>query len=409
MKSKEKQRVFFKDYSTVVPFLEKVFYYGSFSSADFEEMDMMKKSKYSYYKRIFEYAFGDLLFERKNIKGKKALGLRIDHFYDPHRIFLRFFALKSYVSNARMVQICFILQHLSNGGCYKVRNIVDAASVFSDASYINEVSMRRLLDDMAEKGIIEKSDNGYRIVDIGLNKTAAVDEIMPLVDLCTNIYPLSICGGHISSKLKKDYVSPFLFKHRHLGLLFNDETIWKLTACIYEKKTVLIKYADKQFRSLLPYKIITDEFSGRQYVFALNLGNEYVHDMLLRIDRIKSVEINSASCELPDDTELESRFRKALEYSFTGTTVPFGKEPDTGTLVFLSTAENEVRKRFPYADVEKTDDGHMKCRIAVNNMSELKPWLRVNMGRIKLTESSDDTVNELEHELEDWRKMYGIV
>ena len=67
MKSKEKQRVFFKDYSTVVPFLEKVFYYGSFSSADFEEMDMMKKSKYSYYKRILEYAFGDLLFERKNI------------------------------------------------------------------------------------------------------------------------------------------------------------------------------------------------------------------------------------------------------------------------------------------------------------------------------------------------------
>ena len=68
-----------------------------------------------------------------------------------------------------------------------------------------------------------------------------------------------------------------------------------------------------------------------------------------------------------------------------------------------------MRKRFLYADVEKTDDGHMKCRIAVNNMSELKPWLRVNMGRIKLTESSDDTVNELEHELEDWRKVYGIV
>ena len=54
MENKGKQREFIKDYNKIVPFLEKVFYYGTFSSEDYEKMDMMKKSKYSDYKRILE-------------------------------------------------------------------------------------------------------------------------------------------------------------------------------------------------------------------------------------------------------------------------------------------------------------------------------------------------------------------
>ena len=408
MESKQKRREFIKDYTNISEFLKKVFYYGTFSAADFEKMGMMKKSKYSYYKRILEYVFGDILHESKNMNGKKALGLCIDHFYDPHKYFLRFFAMKSYVSNKRLMMICFIFQLLSDGNCYMIKDIADAASEYCDSSYLNDVSLRRLLNDMTQKGITENTKNGYRIADHELYDVVPSDDIAPLVDLCTNIYPLSICGDHVRSKLVKDYESPFLFKHRHLGQVFNDEMVWKLVTYIHEKKVMILSYTDKQFCSLLPYRIITDEFSGRQYVFSVYVGSEGYHDLLLRIDKIKNISIDTASYVVPDDTELENRYHEALKYSFTGTTVPYGKEPDTGIIVFNKTAENEVRKRFPFADIEAFDDEHSKCTVTVNRMTELKPWLRVNMGRIKLIESSDDTVTELENELEEWRKMYEL-
>ena len=409
-KQKPKQREFIKDYNTIVPFLKKVFYYGTLSSSDYEEMNMMKKSKYSYYKRILEYVFGNLLYESKNTNGKKALSLRIDHFCDPYRSFLRFFSLKSYTSNARLMMICSLLQILSDGKSYRVKDIVESINGNSEKGF-EEMPIRRLLKDMTEKGITEITKDGYRIPSAALYDLPdnVRSELATLTDLCTNIYPLSICGDHVRSKLKRDHESLFLFKHRHFGQIFNDEIIWKLCGSICNKKVLVIGYKDKQLRSVLPYRIITDEFSGRQYVFVVYTGTNDEYDRLLRVDRIRSIEEDTADCSIPDDTELENRYHNALRYSFTGTTVPYGKEPDTGTLEFTVNAEYEVRRRFPDADIETVDEDSKKCFIKVNSMTELKPWLRVNIGRIRLAESSDDTVEELEKELQEWRDMYESV
>ena len=109
MAGNKKQRQFFKDYSVAKPFLEKVFYYGSYSAQDFAEADICGKSKYFDMQRTLRYVFGSLIEETRNAKGQKALNLHIDRLYDPHRAFLRFFALKSFTSVSRLLRICYIL------------------------------------------------------------------------------------------------------------------------------------------------------------------------------------------------------------------------------------------------------------------------------------------------------------
>ena len=69
----KKQRQFFDDYSVVLPILEKVFYYGSYSAQDFAEAGICKNSTYFERQKTLRYVFGDLVEETKNAKGQKAL------------------------------------------------------------------------------------------------------------------------------------------------------------------------------------------------------------------------------------------------------------------------------------------------------------------------------------------------
>ena len=84
-------------------------------------------------------------------------------------------------------------------------------------------------------------------------------------------------------------------------------------------------------------------------------------------------------------------------------------EPETGVLVYDRNFESNIKKHFPYSEPVEVDNEHNKISIKVNTLIELKPWLRRNTDKVQLVESSDDTVEVMQKELSDWRKMYGII
>ena len=412
MGSKPKQREFFKDYAKVIPFLKEVFYYGTKSKDDFADEGVCQKSKYACLRKTLEFAFGDNLIEHKNSKGKKALASRTDHFNDPHRAFMRFFALKSFTSTEKLFLICYIWQRISAEGSCTIDEICSGFYEITDDADAKDKkpTVRRIMNDMLDYGFLIKNGSSYSIA----VETNMFDksELMHLIDLCTNAYPLSICGSGIQNKIDQNYQSPFLFKHVHLGQVFSDELIWKLAVHIYNKQHLFIERKDgSKLRDLLPYRIITNKETGRQYLFVIYVGNDnYDEYLMLRLDNIAKLEAEASECEIPDDNILKEKYETAFRYSFNGTTVlKRSDEPETGVLVYDRNFESNIKKHFPYSEPVVVDNEHNKISIKVNTLIELKPWLRRNTDKVQLVESSDDTVEVMQKELSDWRKMYGII
>ena len=412
MRSDEKQREFFKNYDTVLPFIKNVFYYGSLSSIDFEADGICKSSKYSVMKRTLEYAFGTMLEENKNSSGKNALRIRINHFEDPHKAFFRIFSLKSFVSANKLVITLYLLRRLSIKHSISVNDAIDQDMITDEKipeSIYNSSMIRRILNEMAEKGIVKKVKDRYYF-NADISSISDNENIIMLTDLCTNIYPLSIYGSSIQNKLDLQYNSPFIFKHLHLGQIFNDILIHKLLDFIIEKKHLCIKTARAELHDLLPYRIITDRYTGRQYLFAVYIGDmQYPEYMLLRLENIKGAEPENSICDVPSDESLAEKYRTAFRYSFTGTTIlQRNDEPQTGTIIYDNAVEWKIRQKFPETESAAVDETHSCIHIKVNSLTEIKPWLRSNAEHIHLTESSDKTYDEMKEEMKEWRQMYGI-
>ena len=406
MRRTKKQRQFFKDYSVAKPFLEKVFYFGSYSAQDFAEAGICEKSKYFDMQKTLRYVFGDLLEETKNAKGQKALNLRIDHLYDPHRAFLRFFALKSFTNVSKLLRICYILQRINAEGSCTVKELSEELDIISGGAESHSTVVR-ILSDMHSKGFLVKNGSAYSIAyDAARLKNS---DIQLLVDFCTCAYPLSICGSGILNKIDQQYDSPFLFKHCHLGQIFNDETVWKLIVCIHNRQTVNITTKrGSLLYDLLPYRIITSRETGRQYVFVVYTGDkDYDEYLMLRLDNIKKIEVLSVS-DISDET-LQEKYKAAFRYSFNGTAIiKRDEEPAVGTLIYDNSFDWNIRKHFPDCEPVPVDDTHSKVEVKVNSFIELKPWLRVNADKVRLVKSSDGVVDKLRDELAKWREMYDI-
>lgn len=408
---------FIKDYDRILPLLKNIFFYGSYSRSDLAMEGICGKSKYYESVSMLKYMFGDLLEEQTNRTGEKALHLRTDHFENPQRAFLRFFAFKSFTSTRRLLFICYIWQQIGYRGALSPAELI--ASVeradFGGADGVDiGNTVRRLLKNMTKKGLLFRcADGRYTIAhpacaDVCGGEAKHDVRLLRLIDLGTNLFPLSVCGSSLLLKLDSGYQSPFMFKFRYIGQVFNDEIIRQLLWYMHERRPICVEHIRGRLHCLLPWRIITDRQTGRQYVFTEYLGTGNCPDLMLRLDRIRSVSPETAPCAVPDDEELTRRYADALRYSFTGTTVSLGKPPVTGTLLFDNDAEAIVRQRFPACQPEDAGNGRSRVRIQVNSLTELKPWLRIHMNHIWLTESDDNTVRELEEERIRWRKMYGL-
>lgn len=413
---------FIKHYDNITPMLKLIFYYGSYSRKDMDETGACKKSKYYGDSKPLEYVFGDMLEKHVNASGEEALSLRNDYFEDPQRLLMKFFALQSISVNKLLVSL-FLLQLLrirnrpmSNK---EIQEKVDSTGFTTDADgnpLFSEKTLYNWIDSMASCGILLKSDNKkYSLSDDllceGVMTQTVREKLLWLTEFCSNVLPLSVCGGSVRTKLRQDYRSLFLFKHRYPGQIFDDELIWKLLIYIQNRQPICFTYSSVAYHApFLPCRIVTEKASGRQYLFAVCVNGDSLADYMLRVDKLRDVRPADKPYAVPDAKTLEQRYTEALRHSFSGLYIPRGKKKKlvSGTLVFVKQAEREVLRRFPDAVITPVDDAHSSADIQVYQMDELKPWLRSNVSRIRLTASSDGTARELREELAEWRKMYGI-
>ena len=106
--------------------------------------------------------------------------------------------------------------------------------------------------------------------------------------------------------------------------------------------------------------------------------------------------------------QFRERLREARKYSFTGTVLLNGGEiPHTVELEFLPFMRETLERLFP--DIEFTAEGSIcSAKVLVNNEKEIKPWLRRNMDTVKVKDGTP-LAEEIAEDMEQWRKVYGIV
>ena len=197
----------------------------------------------------------------------------------------------------------------------------------------------------------------------------------------------------------------------HLGNIFNDEIVWQLVAHACNKQHICIYHAKgTELHDLLPYRIITNHETGRQYVFVVYVGNDnYDEYLLIRLDRIKKIEAEKTECVIPDDNVLAEKYDTAFRYSFNGTNkLQRNQEPQEATIEYSASFEWNIKMHFPDCVPDTAGDGLKRVRVKVNSCIELKPWLWRHSREVRLVDSSDGTLNKMKDELTKWREIYEL-
>lgn len=412
----------------------KVFYYGCYSAKDFNRNDGIKSASFSRYKSFLQYAFGSFIEELplKNSK-MKVLHFRTDEFEVPFNILLDLYTLKKISSTEFILflKLMYFFAENNEKNNYSLSDIYRQIPIIKDNvdDCISERTFHRKFDELVNYGYIKRAGKKNFLYSKPENILNTLDNknicmLTAFADLCRNIYHPAVCGHYlldtlsiINSQRNISYDTVFLCKHLHMGQVLEDGNLWKLITAIYEKKIISFYYkgknsTKKEYRFIQPHKIIISETDGRRYLFCIILENERNGGILFRLDNISKIKEEKQNKENPvsflSEEETEIIYHNLLDRSFTGTCLMSNKL-QTATLIYTKDFCYEIQNRFPEAVPENEDDTHDKIHIEVNSLTELNPWLRRNLGKVRIADTSDNTAEDFEKELTEWRAMYGIV
>ena len=403
----------------------RIFYYGCDSAKDFEIKYGIKPAAFSRYKNFLLDVLGEYI-EEVMLPNSKTTVLRFktDEFETPFNILLELYTLKKISEQ----DFLFFLETMifftgeNENKSFQLKDLYEAIHIPSKSGgvSISEQTFQRNLKELSEYGYLTRSGKSIFRYTKPESLLASLDaetlyHFTAFTDLCRNFCYPAVCGHYlldtvalINQQKQVTYEELFRCKHLHMGQVLDDSKLWQLIIAIHDKKIISFKNKKAKMEHYQPYKIIINEKDGRRYLFCIPLENSEDNRFLYRLDKIFDIkEEKKNSCQPLTSEQCEKLYLQTLGKSFTGTTAFQGKL-QTGVLIYQTTFYNEVHKYFPDAVPEHVDSSHDKIKIEVNSLRELKPWLRQNLGKVRITDTSDSTAQDMEDELTRWRKKYGI-
>ena len=402
-----KQREFIKNYDTIIKFAKDAYFSGKFSN------NAQKISSANFYKlkKNIEFIVKDKV-ENSHFK--------FDDLELSYNIFLELYQMKSFTK--KDIFISFAVMLILNGETVPLPSTVicEKISCFSDESEIEQRTLERKLKELHENGYINCTKKGNQKLYYAKENifsefsSETLLAIAEMTEFHINTTPPSLCGFYLLETIKRtlrtkydiEYQSIFLIKHLHLGQIFHDETVWNLIELIENCCLINITLnSGSVSEHILPYKIIVDESSGRRYLFAVSFYDNTKTATIFRIDKIRFVTKSDLDFDITQQ-QAEEIFENELCHSFTGSCL---KKTDLRhiALLYPSESENIILMNFPDASLSEYNEKYKKADIWLNNVSEIKPWLRKFIGKFILAEGDDNICEQMENELAEWRELYG--
>ncbi len=421
--------LFKKNYEVIRRILKDIYIFGCYTED--ECLKRMGISKSEYDKRTAE--IGRYIEEDKQksvSKGhKKIKGFYYDRYNINDNYFVNSYKLKA-CNDKQLIYMIYIFQILGDNKARTFNEIIREIEKLPNCPDIEEQSVIRVCNRLANTGCIEKKYDGIR--NIYRRTPCPLEDLeeneLKLLFYLSDLYSVKSAYNIPAIFLKESIVeymrgknihintdeSIFIYEYNFMHRIFNDIIIADLIDAAENKKLVEITPYNGKAITVLPVKIVSEYQYGRQFVLGVDINKE--KPVSCHIEFIKSVKLMD-KCDadtagvieyfekswcISDYKSDENRISERVEIDF------YVDENERDILYAL---DNEKR----WGQLERLDSEqgrvHLLYTIDVNDCIEMKPWIRKFGGRAVVRKSSCHTLAE--DIAEEWKELlehgYGIV
>lgn len=405
-----------KNFERIRAYMREFYVYG-FKSRD----DYSKKSARSYddEKRRIESWLGSHMKFIRTVEGKNVF-ISIDSRTIHHNPLYNAWKAKSFTDGD--ITLHFILFDILDTPERKhtlseIMNLIDAKYLidFDTPMVFDESTVRKKLKEYCEIGIVNMEKVG-RTVHYSRALSPDVSGLVDAVHYFSEACPCGVIGSFILDKLDTDS-DIFTFKHHYITGALDAGVLATIFTAMREKRIITVKNYSRRKEEIrenriVPLRVFISAQNGRQHLFAYH--SEFNCFITYRIDYLSNVRLEEVT---PRFDELRSQVDK-MQTKMWGVSVKRNRWNNEKTehvefVVEVGDDEyyivNRLIREKRVGTVEKIDEHTYKFSADVYDASEMIPFIRTFICRIKQLNFSNRTLeNQLKDDLYAMYKMYGI-
>ena len=400
-----------KNFERVRDYMREFYVYG-FKSRD----SYSKKSGRSYdnERRRIESWIGDYMRFSQDEQGKRVF-LSIDSRAVEENPLYKAFKTSSFTD--KDITLHFILFDIlcSPDIAYSVPELCEMIdgylSEFDEPMEFDESTVRKKLREYVNEGIVVAEKGGRKV----LYRRASYNMDIPpyFLQYFSEIMPCGVIGSFLLDKQKASK-RIFNFKHHYILSALDSDVLCDIFLAIREHREIEIHNISRRgdgvrTHILVPLRVYISVQGGRQYLIGFH--REFNQLRSYRIDYLSNVK-------LLDVTEDFNSLRKWLNRSephMWGITLRNGIRELDKVEMTLHIDDDEryiidrLNREKRCGTVEIIDEHTLRFTAEVYDASEMLPWLRTFICRIKELHSSNKQVEQaFRNDLDEMYAMYGI-
>lgn len=400
-----------KNFNRIRDYMREFYIYGFKHREEYT-----KKSARSYddERRRMESLLGDYMRFRQTPDGKNVF-ISIDSRVSHHNPLYKAWKAKSFTDGDITLHFILldILSTRKNG--IALSDIVDKLyEMLPETSrQFDESTIRKKLKEYTLEGIVRMEKKG-KTVKYFPEKITDVSDFTDVLDFFSETAPCGVIGSFLLDKVVP-HNDLFAFKHHYITGALDSDIICLLFDAMKEKCGITLETINRHRdriteNHVIPLRIMISVQNGRQYLMA------YVP----RFRRITSFRLdNILSVKKDEKNEKFDYFREQLDKiqaNMWGVSTQSRSEERMEHVDFTITyndSEKYIPKRLEREKrsgiVEHLDDNTSRFSADVYDATELVPWIRTFICRIKEIHFSDETLQkQFRDDIEAMYRLYGI-
>ena len=400
-----------KNFERVRDYMREFYVYG-FKSRD----EYSKKSGRSYdnERRRIESWMGDYMRFSQNESGKNVF-ISIDSRAISENPLYKAFKASSFTD--KDITLHFILFDIlySPEIALSVSELCDKIdeylSEFDEPMDFDESTVRKKLREYVSQGIVKAEKQGRKVL---YSRTADSEKIPAyMLQYFSEVMPCGVIGSFLLDK-QGESKRIFNFKHHYILSALDSDVLCDIFLAMREHREIEVRNfsrhgKEERVHTLVPLKVYISAQGGRQYLLAYS--REYSQLRSYRIDYLSNVK-------LLDETKDFNSLRKWLkrcEPHMWGVTLRNGIRgmDKVEMIIHIDEGEEYIIDRLDRekrcGTVEVIDEHTVRFSAEVYDASEMLPWLRTFICRIKDFKCSNTQVERaFINDLEKMYEMYNI-
>ncbi len=404
-----------KNYEKVRSYMREFYIYGFKNRSEYD-----KKSARSYddERRRIESWLQDYMSFVRTSEGKNVF-ISIDSRRIEHNPFFRTLKAKSFTD--KDITLHFILFDILHSpdialSLPEILEQIDMyLSDFSEPMVFDESTVRKKLKEYTELGIIDSEKQGKKM----LYNRACDEELSDITDILNFFSETAPCGviGSFLLDKQENKNDIFSFKHHYITSAIDSDVLAKLFMAIRQKSVITMTNLSRRNDTpitirVIPLKIFISAQNGRQHLLCYHMECNSIRSY--RIDYLSDIKIENPT---PRFDELRNELLRTEKnmWGVNAGRAALGND-ETHHVEFtihIGDGEEHIIRRLERekrtGKVEKIDDVTYRFSAEVYDESELIPWIRTFICRIKnIRFESKETEKLFKDDIKRMYRLYGI-